>query len=100
MPIGPTPFRLAVPESEPADLRERLRRTRWPEPATVEGWARGVPLEYLRELCAYWADGYDWRRRPLRRLRAARPVRRRAPRLLPPGPLTPVENDVVANCER
>jgi pimeloyl-ACP methyl ester carboxylesterase len=20
-----------------------------------------VPLEYLRDLCAYWADGYDWR---------------------------------------
>jgi pimeloyl-ACP methyl ester carboxylesterase len=38
-----------------------LRRTRWPEPATAGGWAQGVPLDYLRELCAYWADGYDWR---------------------------------------
>jgi pimeloyl-ACP methyl ester carboxylesterase len=56
------PFRLDVPESELADLRERLRRTRWPEAATADGWAQGVPLDYLQDLCAYWADGYDWRR--------------------------------------
>jgi pimeloyl-ACP methyl ester carboxylesterase len=55
------PFRLRIPESALDDLRERLHRARWPEPATVEGWAQGVPLPELRELCAYWADGYDWR---------------------------------------
>ena len=56
------PFRLDVPESELTDLRDRLRRTRWPEPATADGWAQGVPLDFLQGLCAYWADGYDWRR--------------------------------------
>jgi hypothetical protein len=55
------PFRVDVPEAELDDLRERLRRTRWPERETVDGWSQGVPLGYLRELCAYWADGYDWR---------------------------------------
>ncbi|MHA6629504.1 epoxide hydrolase family protein [Pseudonocardia sichuanensis] len=55
------PFRLDVPDSELSDLRERLRRTRWPEAETVEGWEQGVPLAHLRALCAYWADGYDWR---------------------------------------
>lgn len=45
-----------------ADLRDRLGRTRWPEPATVDDWSQGVPLDYLRETCAYWAEGYDWRR--------------------------------------
>jgi pimeloyl-ACP methyl ester carboxylesterase len=56
-----TPFHIDVPEADLADLRDRLRRTRWPEAETVEGWAQGVPLEYLQELCAYWADGYHWR---------------------------------------
>jgi epoxide hydrolase len=55
------PFHLAVPEADLADLRDRLRRTRWPEPETVDGWQQGVPIAHLRELCAYWADGYDWR---------------------------------------
>ena len=43
------------------DLRDRLVRTRWPEPEPVGDWSQGVPLRRLRELCRYWADGYDWR---------------------------------------
>jgi pimeloyl-ACP methyl ester carboxylesterase len=56
------PFRIDVPEAELDDLRERLKAARWPERETVDDWSQGVPLDYLRELCAYWADGYDWRR--------------------------------------
>jgi pimeloyl-ACP methyl ester carboxylesterase len=55
------PFRLEVTDAELADLRDRLRRTRWPEPEPVDDWSHGVPVGYLRELCAYWADVYDWR---------------------------------------
>jgi pimeloyl-ACP methyl ester carboxylesterase len=55
------PFRIAVPEAELDDLQERLKAARWPERETVDDWSQGVPLDYLRELCAYWADGYDWR---------------------------------------
>ncbi|HEY1568358.1 MAG TPA: epoxide hydrolase [Solirubrobacteraceae bacterium] len=55
------PFRIEIPDAELDDLRERLRRTRWPEPATADGWTQGVPLDYLRDLCRYWAHGYDWR---------------------------------------
>lgn len=56
-----TPFRLAVPDAELDDLRERLARTRWPEAETVDDWAQGPPLRHVRELCAYWAREYDWR---------------------------------------
>jgi len=56
-----TPFRIAIPEDQLRDLRERLQRTRWPERETVDDWSQGIPLAYLKELCAYWADGYDWR---------------------------------------
>jgi pimeloyl-ACP methyl ester carboxylesterase len=56
-----TPFRIEIPEADLRDLRDRLRRTRWPERETVEDWSQGVPLAYLRDLCAYWADTYDWR---------------------------------------
>src|ERR671936_2995508 len=55
------PFLIDIPEAELAGLRERLRRTRWPEPEPVDDWSQGVPLGYLRDLCGYWADGYDWR---------------------------------------
>jgi pimeloyl-ACP methyl ester carboxylesterase len=54
-------FRIGTPEADLRDLRERLARTRWPEAETVADWSQGVPLSYLRDLCGYWADGYDWR---------------------------------------
>ncbi len=61
MPDTITPFRIDIPELELADLRWRLRGTRWPERETVDDWSQGVPLGYLYELCRYWADDYDWR---------------------------------------
>jgi epoxide hydrolase len=55
------PFTIEIPEAELRDLRERLARTRWPEPETVDHWSQGVPLAYLQDLCGYWAERYDWR---------------------------------------
>jgi pimeloyl-ACP methyl ester carboxylesterase len=55
-------FSIDIPESQLDDLRERLARTRWPEPETCEGWDQGIPLAYTRELADYWLSDYDWRR--------------------------------------
>jgi epoxide hydrolase len=60
------PFRIDVPQADLDDLRDRLARTRWPDELAGVGWARGVPLGYLKELAAYWADGYDWRKQEAR----------------------------------
>ena len=52
-----------TPQTAPdvlADLRARLRATRWPDAPEDAGWSMGTDLEYLRELVAYWADGFDW----------------------------------------
>jgi pimeloyl-ACP methyl ester carboxylesterase len=54
------PFEVRIGDDQIADLRHRLARTRWPDAETVDGWDQGVPLEYVRELCDYWADGYDF----------------------------------------
>lgn len=56
-----TPFRIRIPETAVADVRDRLRSTRWPERETAEGWTQGTPLAYARELCRYWEQDYDWR---------------------------------------
>ena len=56
------PFHLAVPQAALDDLRHRLAQTRWPEPETVADWSQGAPLARVQALCAYWRDGYDWRR--------------------------------------
>ena len=56
----PEPF---TPRADPAalaDLRARLRATRWPDAPQGAGWDLGADVGYLRELVAYWADGFDW----------------------------------------
>jgi pimeloyl-ACP methyl ester carboxylesterase len=62
MPPPIVPLHLDVPEAELDDLRTRLRNTRWADRETVTDWSQGIPLAYLQELCAYWAEAYDWRR--------------------------------------
>ncbi len=57
-----TPAPIAVAEVDLDDLRDRLRRTRWPERETVDDWSQGIPLAYVQDLCATWAEEYDWRR--------------------------------------
>lgn len=56
------PFRIATSEEELDDLRRRLAATRWPDRETPEDWSQGIPLDYVKDLCAYWHDEYDWRR--------------------------------------
>jgi len=54
------PFQIDIADAGMADLRDRLRRTRWPERETVADWSQGTPLAYLKELCRYWLEDYDW----------------------------------------
>ncbi len=55
------PFKINVPESEIHELRKRLKDTRWPESATMNGWEQGVPLDYTMDLINYWQADYDWK---------------------------------------
>jgi len=57
-----SPFHLSIPDSELADLRNRLMQTRWPDSETVSGNSQGPRQAKLRALVARWQDGYDWRR--------------------------------------
>ena len=55
------PFAVDVPDLDITDLRERLARTRWNDDLPDSGWDYGTPAAYLRELCSYWAEDFDWR---------------------------------------
>ncbi|HSE03627.1 MAG TPA: epoxide hydrolase [Methylomirabilota bacterium] len=55
------PFVVDVAQPDLDDLRERLARTRWPDEVVGASWDYGASLAYMRELVAYWRDGFDWR---------------------------------------
>ena len=62
-PLHVTPFSIHVEAEILSDLRERIRATRWPDPAPGAAWSQGTDLEYLKQLLAYWRDEFDWRAR-------------------------------------
>jgi pimeloyl-ACP methyl ester carboxylesterase len=59
----PEPFQIRATDEQLDDLRRRLQSTRWPDAETVDDWEQGIPLAYVQEVCAYWAEKYDWRTR-------------------------------------
>ncbi|MCC2105695.1 MAG: epoxide hydrolase N-terminal domain-containing protein, partial [Hyphomicrobiales bacterium] len=58
---APQPFRIAIPQDTLDDLRARLSRTRFPDEAPEAPWSFGTSVGYMRDLVAYWRDGFDWR---------------------------------------
>ncbi|MGD2007504.1 MAG: epoxide hydrolase, partial [Cellvibrionales bacterium] len=58
------PFTPAFSEDAIKQLHERLERTRFPDPETVEDWSQGAPLAYIEELVTYWRADYDMHRVP------------------------------------
>lgn len=64
MPIEPftPPFSQAAID----DLHARLDRTRWIDEIRSDeipgsGWQYGFNLEFLKDLCRYWRNDFDWR---------------------------------------
>lgn len=55
----PAPFTVEISEAAIADLHARIHNTRWPEAEPVGDWSQGIPLAYVQELAAWWADEYD-----------------------------------------
>jgi hypothetical protein len=56
------PFQVEIPEEELAELRRRIRATRWPSKELVADRSQGVQLATLQELARFWTTEYDWRR--------------------------------------
>src|SRR5882757_1661380 len=60
------PVCIAVSDGVVEDLRVRVGRTRWPEAELVDDWSQGAPLKWIKDVCHYWAETYDWRQREAR----------------------------------
>jgi pimeloyl-ACP methyl ester carboxylesterase len=64
-PIGDgsiRPFRFHAADAELADLKQRIKATKWPDRETVNDTSQGVRLATMQKLADYWADHHDWRR--------------------------------------
>ena len=55
------PFLVDVPDKTLDRIRARVAEYPWHEMPDDGGWAYGTNLDYMKELCAYWLDEFDWR---------------------------------------
>ncbi|WP_029061187.1 epoxide hydrolase family protein [Labrenzia sp. DG1229] len=55
------PFQFHVPDEVLANIEHRVATYPWHEMPDDGGWNYGTNIDYLKDLCAYWIDGFDWR---------------------------------------
>jgi pimeloyl-ACP methyl ester carboxylesterase len=55
-------FQIEVQRSVLDDVKERLSRTRWTDAIEGAGWEYGTNPQYLKQLCDYWRDTFDWQK--------------------------------------
>ncbi|MEO8547808.1 MAG: epoxide hydrolase family protein [Sphingomicrobium sp.] len=56
------PFKYHASDAELADLKRRIKATKWPDRETVNDTTQGVRLATMQKLADYWANHHDWRR--------------------------------------
>ncbi|MBI1180965.1 MAG: alpha/beta fold hydrolase [Alphaproteobacteria bacterium] len=56
------PFSVDIPQHRIDRILSRVRSYEWFEEPDDAGWQYGANGTFMRELCAYWLDGFDWRK--------------------------------------
>jgi len=54
------PFSVAVPEETINHIKNRVCDYPWHEMPADGGWQYGTNMDYLKELCHYWVNDFDW----------------------------------------
>ncbi len=60
------PFRIDVADETLEHIRRRVADYPWHQMPDDGGWAYGTNLDYMKALCAYWVDEFDWRKQEAR----------------------------------
>ncbi len=56
------PFKFHASDEALADLRRRIKATKWPDREQVTNDSQGVQLNTIQKLARYWETEYDWRK--------------------------------------
>ena len=57
------PFQIDASDEVLKSIHDKVRAYRWHEMPVDGGWSYGANLDYMKELCTYWLDEFDWRAR-------------------------------------
>jgi pimeloyl-ACP methyl ester carboxylesterase len=56
------PFQINIEQSILDDLKQRIANTRWTDEIENSKWEYGTNESYLKELCSYWQNTFDWKK--------------------------------------
>jgi pimeloyl-ACP methyl ester carboxylesterase len=56
------PFKINIEQSILDDLKSRIANTRWTDETGNSKWEYGTNKNYLKELCDYWQNTFDWKK--------------------------------------
>ena len=54
------PFHIDISDETLEQIRNRVASFPWSEMPALDGWAHGANLAYMRDLCRYWIEEFDW----------------------------------------
>jgi microsomal epoxide hydrolase len=60
------PFKIDVPAEMLDAIRKKVIAFPWHEMPDDGGWEYGTNLNYMKEFCDYWVNGFDWRKQETR----------------------------------
>ena len=60
------PFKIDVPAETLDAIRKKVIAFPWHEMPDDGGWEYGTNLNYMKEFCDYWVNGFDWRKQETR----------------------------------
>ena len=55
------PFTINIPDTTLTRIQQRISEYPWQEMPELDSWEYGTHCGYLRELCNYWVEEFDWR---------------------------------------
>ena len=54
-------FKIDIPDDVIQKIYTRVKEYPWHEMPDDGGWSYGTNLEYMKELCDYWINKFNWR---------------------------------------
>jgi len=59
------PFIIKIPDEDIVQIKKRVAEYPWHEMPDDGGWEYGANLNYMKELCTYWVEEFDWRKQEM-----------------------------------
>jgi len=56
-----TPFTVNIDDTLLSDIKKNIEQYQWGYMPDDDSWKYGTNLNYLKKLCAYWVDSFEWK---------------------------------------